>query len=135
MANYPDALEDFKGNQLWNRVVCDCTLYYNYKDGGRLYLQPDIVVWNDPEDPDNPPDIVEGENFPVLWVCEIKYGKKKEDEWDIEKLKHLLDQEVANFGCWLDILFEFAQTGNGIAWDRKEKIWTCVARLPPRGSD
>lgn len=98
--------------QDYSRVCCEPRTYYNDSSGSRYRCLPDIVVYDDIDDPDNPPDAVPEKNWPMLWVCEIKYQTEDNSpqykEWDIEKIKYLLEQNEAKYGC-------------GLCFNRKQK--------------
>jgi hypothetical protein len=133
MGNYSGAVSGFERNQKWNRVCCEPTIRYKYTDGKIYNCKPDIVVWDDIPDPDSPPDATEDSNWPMLWLCEIKFEGKKEENWDIEKMKYLLTQNDAKYACWLNLSRKRADTGNGIIWEKSiasERLWLCTAMLP-----
>lgn len=131
--NYSDAIPGFEHNQNWNRVSCEHTLSYIYKDGKRYRCHPDIIIWDDIDNPDSPPDAAGDRNWPMLWLCEIKLRGDEEESWDIEKMKYLLTQRDTKYACWLNLFLERVKTGDGISWDKpdkNEKLWICTAKLP-----
>jgi hypothetical protein len=133
VGNYSGAVSGFERSQRWNRVCCEPTIQYKYTDGKIYKCKPDIVVWDDIPDPDSPPDQVEGSNWPMIWLCEIKFKGKEEENWDIEKMKYLLLQNDAKYACWLNLHRKRADTGNGIIWKKlieSERLWICTAMLP-----
>jgi len=92
-------------------------------------------VWDDIPDPDSPPDATGDSNWPILWLCEIKTdaNAKEKENWDIEKMKYLLEQNRAKYACWLNLFYKRADTGNGIIWEKSiesERLWLCNAMLP-----
>lgn len=131
--NYSNAVSGFEGNQRWNRVCCEHTISYTYKDGKRYNCYPDIIIWDDIENPDSPPDEAGDHNWPMLWICEIKLEGEKEANWDEEKMRYLLTQGDAKYGCWLNLCLSRAKTGDGITWEKSvgnERLWLCTAMLP-----
>ena len=91
--------------QPYSRVGCEWATNYNDSKGERCYCHPDIVVYDDIADPNNPPDVDRMKNWPILWVCEIKYQTEDNSpqygEWDIEKMEYLLGQGETKFACSL----------------------------------
>jgi len=119
--------------QKFSRVTCDPYVSYLYSDGKKYYCHPDIVVWDDVTELEKYPDGI-GNEWPILWACEIKYPPGKEEDWDQEKLRYLVSQKRAQFGCWLKIYLERAKSGNGIYWEKDKedsRIWIAEVRLPP----
>lgn len=100
--------------QIYRRVCCEPSICYKDKKGKIRYYYPDIVVYNDSnnqKDYLNPPDDDEKKkaNWPMLWVCEIKYANEfagssspKSREVDKGKIKCLLnyDKGKTEYG-WL----------------------------------
>lgn len=85
--------------QRYNRVSCEPRIYVKEESDERYSCRPDIVVYDDIENCDSSPDEVAGNNWPMLWVCEIKYltewaGDFHSDnrQWDIDKACSLLRQ-------------------------------------------
>ena len=76
MGNYPNAILGFESSQKGNRVGCEHTISYTYENKPKN-CYPDIIVWDDIDNPNSPPA-----DWPILWVCEIKHNRKKEDDWD-----------------------------------------------------
>lgn len=132
--NYSDEVPGFEHDQKWNRICCEPKISYTYKDGKKYICYPDIVIWDAIENPDIPPDENGYSNWPMLWVCEIKFGGKKKRNWDIEKMKYLLTQNDTKYACWLNFFRKRAEEGNGITWKKsitkKKKLWFCEAMLP-----
>ena len=93
--------------QDYSRVCCEWSTNYNDSQGRRVYCSPDIIVYDNIDDPNNPPDREKHTNWPMLWICEIKYNTedkstiKEEWKWDIEKLGILLDQKETKYACGL----------------------------------
>ena len=133
LGNYKGAPEGFEHNQRWSRVTCEPYVYYTYSDGKQYRCHPDIIVWDEINDPNSPPDQCEGKNWPILWACEIKYDVADPDTWDIKKLRYLIQQDHIKFGCWLKFKRMHATTGNGIKWDKDQagaRLWECNVSLP-----
>lgn len=133
--NYKGAVPGFEHDQTWNRVCCEQKVNYEDENGKRHHCFPDIIVWDDIDDPDSPPD-----NWPVLWACEIKVnfgGEKGPDQvsWDIEKLTYLVERGIVQYACWLNLLRERDKSGDGVSWrktiKKDKRLWECTARLPP----
>ena len=134
LGNYDDAVAGFEGNQRWNRVSCEHTLAYTYENGEKYRCHPDIIIWDDIENPDLPPDVDWESNWPILWLCEVKLEGQQEENWDIKKMNYLLTQGDAKYACWLNLLFKRAESGDSITWKnpfKNKKLWLCTAMLPP----
>ena len=132
LGNYPDAVPGFEGRQVWSRVACEPAISYQYSDGKSYVCKPDLVLWDEIDDPDSPPD-AEDQNWPVLWACELKYNGVDPTGWDLEKLNYLADQGVVRYGCWITFARTRARSGSGIDWRRDSaggRIWVCDAFLP-----
>ncbi len=79
-------------------VCCEPKLYYGGKHE-RCY--PDIVVYKVIDLEGNvPPDEKPGHNWPILWVCEIKYETElggdfnpEDKKWDCNKLQKLVKKQ------------------------------------------
>jgi hypothetical protein len=103
--NYPKAIPGFQGKQLWSRVSCEPSIWM--KEGGKQSrCNPDIVIWKQLEDENDPPDQLGNRwrgNWPMLWACEIKLDDVKKTGWDEEKLLQLLGSGELDFGCIVDI--------------------------------
>lgn len=122
----------FGGRQLWSRVQCEPHVWYKYNDK-KERCHPDIVVWDELPIPESPPDAKEDQNNPILLVCEIKLEGNKENDWDVDKMRYLIDQGDAKHACWLNFCPKPAESGDGIVWDKdkEDKVWKCTAKLPP----
>ena len=106
------------------RVTCEPPIYYQFTDGKEYRCYPDVTMRNDSFEPDmNSP--------PYLWICEIKYDPYQPSQWDVDKLRFLVEQGHSLYGCWLNLSRQHAVTGNGIEWERSshDKVWICQARL------
>lgn len=108
---------------------------YTYKDGKDYKCYPDIVIWNDIEDPNMPPDAKGDVNFPMRLTLEIKLEgqlDEKNKNWDIEKMEYLLHQGDTQYACWLNFCWKRTKKGNGISWklSDSEKLWICKVMLP-----
>jgi len=133
VGNYSDALAGFEGNQKWNRVCCEHTISYTYKDGKKYRCYPDIIIWDDIENPDSPPDADGISNWPVLWLCEVKLEEKEKENWDVEKMRYVLTQGDAKYACWLNFSIKRAEAGNGVTWEnplKNNRLWLCGVMLP-----
>ena len=133
LGNYTEAVAGFERNQTWSRVSCQPTVTYTHSDRRKYYCYPDIVIWEDLEDPNSPPDQTEGANWPMLWVCEIKFNGQPEEDWDLAKMRYLVAQNEVKYGCWLNMFRRRAETGSGISWERSlenQRLWVCTAMLP-----
>lgn len=110
-AKYKVKDDRFKEGQNYRRICCEPLIFYLDKSGEICHCFPDIVVYDDIDNPDSPPDFRGEANWPMLWVCEIKYqnefsgGTSRDNKnWDSEKIKYLLEYEKgkAKFACFLD---------------------------------
>lgn len=128
-ANYSSAIKGYE-NQLWNRVNCEPGIKYTYSDGKAYTCHPDLIIWDDMLDKNAPP--ADWSDWPILFALELKYfAKPSHDNWDIKKLKYLIDQGKIKYGCWLNIRRERSKKGNGIEWEQLQKnLWSCNAYLP-----
>jgi len=118
----------YEKGQEYNRVWCEPPVYYEEKKNGKRHCcRPDIVVFDDLNNPDLPNDINEKGNktrinCPILWVCEIKYqpewANKRPDKrgnWDLDKIRFLRRQvDGTKYACWLNISRERARHGTGL---------------------
>lgn len=127
-ANYKNAIMGHE-KQLWSRVNCEPGIQYLY-NGESYTCHPDLVIWDDIEDPDNPPD--NWSDWKILFALELKYFAKPDTEnWDIKKLRYLIDQRKIKYGCWLNIRRERTNEGNGVKWEKiQENLWSCNVYLP-----
>ena len=69
---YQWVVEGFEKRQVWSRVDAEHTIHSKSSDGSEYTCRPDIIIWDDIDDPDNPPDAGGGQ-WPLLFACEIKY--------------------------------------------------------------
>lgn len=91
--------ERFTGrSQTYRRIGCKPKTYFKYK-GKRIIRYPDIVIYSDIPDPDNPPDKTKDINFPMFLTIEIKYQTEWSGDWnpynkkvDVAKMKWLIKQ-------------------------------------------
>lgn len=131
-------LESYKGMQNWSRVVCEPPYCYKWKDGKYYNFYPDIVIYDDIPNPDNPPDIARYKNWPALLICEIKVDAKDDDKnnRDLEKLKILLkNKEEVLYGCWLNFRFKESSEKQTFEWKNVEQIgnlFKCNISVPLR---
>lgn len=131
---YESVVEGYENTQIWSRVSCEPSIKYIYKEDDKQYIcRPDIVVWDDIDDPNNPPDATGG-YWPILWACEIKYDTQIEppSSWDLKKMKYLIGEKKLRFGCWLQMKLELG-VGDGIVWQKEgleQNLWYCNAKLP-----
>jgi len=92
--------------QDYSRVCCEWSTNYDL-NGEKKCCQPDIIVYEDTEDSNNLPDKDPKKNWPMLWVCEIKYQTEDKDvskqskSWDTDKMVYLLKQNESRYGCIL----------------------------------
>jgi hypothetical protein len=110
--------------QIYSRVCCEPKVFYQETRNKTEVCRPDIVIWDSLKDAASPDETLDKKriNYPLLWVCEIKYRPpwKKDDTarkkaWDLDKMKYLLQQEGGTkHACWLHINFKRAASGNGI---------------------
>lgn len=136
--NYKWALKSFEHNQIWNRITCEAKISYKYKDNKRYLCFPDLILWDEIKDPSSPP--VENENWPMLWLCEIKANSSNKidgssKDWDIEKLEYLLNQNYVRHALWLNFFHQHSKKGTGIEWSKpiKDKeLWVCTIKLPAK---
>jgi len=92
----------------YSRVSCEPRIYYNDSngDGKRYSCRPDIVVFDAIDNPDSPPDAEAEKNWPLLWVCEIKYQTEdnyapQDKNWDSKKMNYLFKQDETKHACCL----------------------------------
>ena len=110
-AKYNVKDERFFKRQRYRRVCCEPPTNYRDKNGDLCYGFPDIVVYDDIPNPDSPPDFIgRMKNWPMLWVCEIKYQNEfygscssENKKWDKEKMRYLMEYDggKTKFACCL----------------------------------
>lgn len=116
----------------FSRVACEPTIRLKAQNGGFDQIKPDVVVWDDPDDPSQHM----GDNdssWPILWACEIKYLDPAPTGWDLEKLKSLIDQDSVEYGCWLTFNFDGKSSKANRTWDKNShgnRLWTCKVTAP-----
>ena len=118
--------------QKFSRVTCQTYVSYTDSDGKDFSCVPDIIVWDEVDDLEKYPEGISS-SWPILWACEIKYSGVKHGDWDQEKLRYLVEQSRAKFGCWLQFYLERSNYGDGIKWKKAgkdPKIWIGEIRLP-----
>jgi hypothetical protein len=133
VGNYKDALPGFTQNQIWSRACCEPLITYTYKDKNKYNCHPDIVVWDDIDDPNSPPGSNDDSNWPILWVCEIKFDNKDVEGWDVEKMSYLIKQGDAKFACWLNVELKRDNNGLGVDWQnplQNQKLWILNVKIP-----
>lgn len=99
MAKYDVCLESHRNEcQRYRRVCCEYPTFY-YKNKERKRCNPDIIVYCDPDDSNNPVDknMKEEINLPMLLVCEIKY----ETEWGGDFHPEHREKDVRELECLL----------------------------------
>jgi len=139
-AKYKVKDERFLDMQKYRRVSCEPATNYRDKNGVLLYGFPDIVVYDDFPNPESPPDFSSREkNWPMLWVCEIKYqnefyggcstGQKK---WDIEKMQYLMEynEGKTRYACCLDFDRTIPNTMDSLKISEKGNIRNYRIMLP-----
>ena len=124
----PEYPEDI---QSWARVAYEPRVPYKFNEG-KYNCFPDIVIW---DDFDGIPDYLNDEIWPIAWACELKYGSNNYGEWDMEKLRLLIDQKKVTYGCSVNVQFSRTAKGIGVAWKTHEefghKLWQCLVQSPP----
>ncbi len=141
-----DIIREFRGErQKYSRVCCEYSTYYNWEIGDgnshRYACNPDIIIVDDPVDVDNLPDVTPLTNFPMLWVCEIKYrteytsDNKENKKWDKDKMLALLNQQkdVVLYGCCINLSREISkdsQNFNRTVDERNNRLVSYAAKVP-----
>lgn len=122
-AKYKGVVNGFEKGQIYSRIYCEPKTFYEYAKNKRDICRPDIVIYNDIENPSSPKEPWRiKQNDPILWICEIKFqpewGNKrpnKRTNWDLRKIRYLLRQkDGTKYACWLDMSRERAKSGCGI---------------------
>ena len=116
-------------------MACESKISYKYKDSKTYHCFPDLIVWNEIENPDSPPK--DSENWPMLWLCEIKANSSNrpigsDKDWDVEKLEYLLTQNYVRHALWLNF-FHKRSKKKAITWSKPLKdreLWVCTVNLP-----
>lgn len=134
-AKYTDkwVLDGYEEKQNWSRVVCEQKM--NYKWQKKLYsCFPDIIIKNDIANPHKPYDL-KYDNWPSLFVCEIKVDGKeqKEDDWDdIKKLRELIKMpDAVDYACWLNFKFKLGLKKPYHVWHTDSKnLFVCNITVP-----
>lgn len=103
-------------------LSCGYPVEFDEKKKESSYCRPDIQIWKPAEDSQNPPDRIEGINWPILWICEIKYKteiggdqNKKNREGDIGKLKRLAKENGGPAEYCYILHLERSNSGAGTA--------------------
>lgn len=143
-----------RSQYLWARISCEPSIIYEWEQKP-AYMKPDIVLWDDlnaekyTDIEDRYSRINDGtDNWPILWVCEIKYaqdipiektsideiirwfesGKKEEGyNWDIKKMETLVshgEKGKPYFGTQYAAVLNLVKIiapGDGIYWDPEFK--------------
>ena len=134
-SDYKWVAPGFDSQQTWSRVSFEPYVQYEYEERKSSYLFPDIVIWDDLE----PETVIpQGQLWPILWACELKYGSRDDGSSDVEKLNKLLEQGRIKFGCAVRVHFEPAPSGIGVAWSGNDKgrhLWICDVRMPASRDD
>lgn len=131
-------VQGYEDLQNWNRVVCEPPVYYKDKQGNQRHCRPDIVIWEDIDNPDSPPDENSWDNWPAIFVCEIKVDAKDDDQNnpDLEKLKILVaNRKDVQYACWLNFIFKESDKKGVFRWDDVDKtgnLFKCNIYLPKR---
>lgn len=119
-ANYTKDEDGRPIPEIWSRIELEPPIKYP-KDVGGGVCRPDIVIWDNLDNIEKPPDAKNaGGNFPIQLAIEIKTNFEDEgDIPDIEKLKCLLvinksgEKDIfrtVRYGVWLDFHFEDGTT-------------------------
>jgi len=120
----------FDDKQVWSRISYEPYVAYEYDNGKTSYCYPDIVIWDSREKNDVIPD---GQLWPILWACELKYGSSDDGNYDVKKLTSLIDQGKIKFGCSVRVHFVKDPSGVGIKWKTSTHghyLWECDVRMP-----
>jgi hypothetical protein len=126
---YKWAAPGFSTHQIWSRVSYEPYIYYEYEEGKSTYCYPDIVIWKDSDTKELPP---EGQLWPILWACELKYGSPDDGSDDTKKLVRLIQQQKIDFGCSVRVHF-VRNEEVGINWNHAESgrnLWVCDVTMP-----
>lgn len=120
--------EGFKKPEKFNRIYCKPPVYICWEGIKKSKCFPDIVIYKDIPNINKPPDYDEKKkvNWPMLWVCEIKYKtdwsgdyQKCNRQRDNKKLNILLNQRNkkkingTDYGCCLDFSREKNRENKG----------------------
>ena len=75
----------FNEKQSWSRVSYEPYVYYEYEKGKSSYCHPDIVIWDDLKPGETP---LKDQLWPILWVCELKYGSPDDGSYNVKNSKN-----------------------------------------------
>jgi len=128
--NYKWVAPGFEPEQEWNRVSYEPYVGYEYEPGKRTHCHPDIVIWKDREGSE---PIPEGQLWPILWACELKYGSPDDGSGDIKKLTTLIEQEYVQFGCCVKVQFVTSPAPVGYKWvytSLGRQLWSADVWMP-----
>jgi len=78
------------------RVVAEPTIYYRNDDAKDSWCKPDVAIRKE-----QVAGNYEVSRWPMLWACEIKYHPYVDSNDDEVKLRHLLNQSLADNACWI----------------------------------
>lgn len=111
----------YSGTHSFSRVTCEP---YVKVQGSPTYVHPDIVVWDDGDDSNQ--TLNSGE-WPILWVCEIKYVAEQPNDDDLHRLQQIVARETTASACWLKMLLGPSVSHGGINWMQSGRIEICEA--------
>lgn len=98
--DYKWAAPGFDRKQQWSRVSYGTYISCEYEPGKSSHYHPDLVIWDELGQDGEIPD---GQLWPVLWACELKYDSPDDGSSDVEKLCQLIDQKKITYGCSVQV--------------------------------
>jgi hypothetical protein len=128
--DYKWADSGFDREQSWSRVSYEPYVNYEYEEGKSARCHPDIVIWDDLKEGEDPPG---GQLWPILWACELKYRSADDGSTDVAKLENLIKQHKIKFGCSVRVHFVKDPDGVGVKWtgtDHGRHLWACDVAMP-----
>src|SRR5579871_2178421 len=106
LGNYTGAPPGFETNQRWSRVAAAPTVMVHDGSERKANVMPDVVIWHNAEDPNEPPDARDNEvrsNWPMAWACELKLNDTKATGWDGEKMRRLIGAGDLGYGAVVEL--------------------------------
>ncbi len=129
-----DAIQD----QSWSRVSCEPYVGYEFNSEPH-WCFPDIVIWADDRSRNKGPGGDTSTPWPIAWACELKYGSSNKGEWDVKKLRLLIEQGKIEYGCAINIHFETGADHVSVNWrkeivnqKRSRRLWVGNVAVPKK---
>ena len=129
LGNYGGAPAGFETTttQRWARVAATPTVMLRGADKSPpTNVMPDVVVWDDIKDPNNPPDARAREvrrNWPMIWACELKLNDRKQTQRDAQKLSAFIQENELGYGSCVELTRAALRDGGANLPDGARAKW------------